>query len=169
MQLRRAKQALSEEDTLKIIKEGTHGVLALNGEGGSTYSIPLSYVFNDNTFYFHGAPVGHKAESVKRTPLASFAVVGQSEVVPQLRANNFRSAIAFGKLRVVTDKEEKLKALRLVADKYSPNQPDNEKEIQESLNYVFVFALDVDSLTGKQSIDYVQKQAEENRKKKQQI
>ena len=38
--MRRKKQALSEEETLKVLKEGQYGILALLSEDGYPYSIP---------------------------------------------------------------------------------------------------------------------------------
>ncbi|MFR5391723.1 MAG: hypothetical protein ACLTHA_12805, partial [Parasutterella sp.] len=48
-------------------------------------------------------------------------------------------------------KTGKLSALRALAEKYSPGIPDNEDEIQHSLNYVFMTKLVPEWITGKQA------------------
>lgn len=60
----------------------------------------------------------------------------------------------------------KIKALRAFADKFSKGQPDNEKEIQSSLDYVFVYKLVPALITGKKAIDYVEAEAKKQQNAK---
>ncbi len=147
--LRRENQALSEERTLEIFNTGSYGVLALNGDDGYTYSVPVNYALVGKTFYFHGSQKGHRTESVKRTPKACFCVVAKSNVVPELRATDFESAMAFGKLRAIEDKEEKLKGLWAITNKFSFGVLDNEEAIKKGFDKVFVYALECEYMTGK--------------------
>ncbi len=129
-ELTRTKQALDKETVRKIIETTAYGVLSLNGDDGYLYTVPLSYVYTDGVVYFHGSPRGYKYECFQRTNKTSFSIVGQSLVVPSVRANNFQSVLIWGRLQPVTDTAEKLSALRALAEKYSPGIPDNEDEIQ---------------------------------------
>ena len=88
------------------------------------------------------------------------SIVGQSQVVPTVRANNFQSVLIWGRLHIVTDIAEKLSALRALAEKYSRGIPDNEEEIQHSLNYVFMVKLVPDWITGKRAALEVREAAE---------
>ena len=151
----RSKQSLNPAEIHSIIETATYGVLALSGDNEFLYSVPLSYVFKDDAVYFHGAPKGYKFECIRHTDKTSFAIVGQSQVVPALRANNFKSVIIWGRLKSVTDREEKLLALRALADKYSPGIEDNEEEIMNALDYVFIAKLCIESVTGKEAISEV--------------
>lgn len=56
-EMRRKKQALSEQRTADIMRTGTSGVLALAEDGGYPYAVPISYVYDDNNekIYFHCA------------------------------------------------------------------------------------------------------------------
>ena len=45
-EMRRKNQKLSNEVCEKLLKEGSSGVLALYGEGGYPYAVPLSYVYD---------------------------------------------------------------------------------------------------------------------------
>ena len=76
------------------------------------------------------------------------------------RANNFQSVLIWGRLHIVTDIAEKLSALRALAEKYSRGIPDNEEEIQHSLNYVFMVKLVPDWITGKRAALEVREAAE---------
>ena len=42
-EMRRSKQQLSDQESLSILQRGTSGVLALAGEDGWPYAVPLSY------------------------------------------------------------------------------------------------------------------------------
>src|SRR5699024_10065652 len=53
--LRRSRQALSPEECGEILCHGTSGVLALAGDDGYPYAVPLSYVYAGGKLYFHCA------------------------------------------------------------------------------------------------------------------
>ena len=59
-EMRRKRQQLSEEESVCILKKGTAGTLALLGDNGYPYAVPISYVFADGKLYFHSALSGHK-------------------------------------------------------------------------------------------------------------
>ena len=42
--MRRSGQQLSREESEKILKEATHGVLAVCGDDGYPYAVPVSHV-----------------------------------------------------------------------------------------------------------------------------
>lgn len=54
--MRRKKRALTDEETLSIIRKGEYCVLATVGEDAQPYGIPLSYVYIDGKFFFPLCP-----------------------------------------------------------------------------------------------------------------
>lgn len=50
----------------EILKKELRGVLAVNGDGGYPYALPINYYFDgeNNKIYFHSAKSGHKMDSV---------------------------------------------------------------------------------------------------------
>ena len=90
-ELTRTKQALSNESIQRIIDTTAYGVLSLNGDDGYLYTVPLSYVYTGGAVYFHGSPRGYKSECFQRTNKTSFSIVGQSQVVPTVRAKIFKA------------------------------------------------------------------------------
>ena len=44
--MRRMKQILSEEMTIEVMKKGTSGTLAVHGDDGYPYAVPVSYVYD---------------------------------------------------------------------------------------------------------------------------
>ena len=47
--VRRIKNALGEEATKEILRSARRGVLAVNGDGGYPYAIPINYLYDEET------------------------------------------------------------------------------------------------------------------------
>lgn len=154
--MRRYHQQLSDAACLDILDRGTSGVMALLGEDGYPYAVPLSYVRRDDRLYFHSARAGHKLEAIAHCDRASFCVVDQDRVVPKDYTSYFRSVIAFGTVRVLEDRGEKEEALRLLAAKYFPDDPEGrEAEVQKTLASVAMLELTMEHITGKEAIELI--------------
>ena len=76
-QMRRNRQQLSRERCEEILSRATSGVLAVLGDEGYPYAVPLSYVYSEGKFYFHCARQGHKLDAIRREPKASFCVIDE--------------------------------------------------------------------------------------------
>ena len=94
--MRRNRQQLSEEESIEILQKATSGVLALLGDNGYPYAVPISYVYADGKIYFHSALSGHKVDAIRSCDKASFCVIEQDDVQPKKYTTFFRSVIAFG-------------------------------------------------------------------------
>lgn len=101
--MRRKRQQLSEEESISILERATSGTLALLGDGGYPYAVPISYVYADGRLYFHSALTGHKVDAVKACDKASFCVIEQDSVQPKKYTTYYRSVIAFGRVHVIED------------------------------------------------------------------
>ena len=159
--MRRHRQQLSQGDCAAILSRGTSGVLAVAGDGGYPYAVPLSYVYQEGTLFFHCAKAGHKLDALRRCSKASFCVIDQDQVVPPEYTTYFRSAIAFGTVRVVEDPEEKQNALLLLARRYAPeqSQTDHQREIDRFFSNLCIAELTIQHLTGKEAIELVRAKA----------
>ncbi len=163
-EMRRKNQLLSEKETIDILERGTNGVLAVLDEEGYPYAVPLSYVYCDGKIYFHGAKTGHKIDAIKKNEKATFCVVDKDQIVPEEYTTYFRSAIAFGKVRVLEDDAEKKEALMKLAMKYSRTMGEEgcKAEMEKSFQAVGMIELEIEHMTGKEAIELVRakKQAE---------
>lgn len=151
--MRRARQQLSKEETWKILEENTSGVLSLCGHEGKPYGVPLSYVLDKDTLYFHCALEGYKLDLIKENPNACFTIIDKDVIVPEKFTTKFRSVILQGPIQIVQD-EEKRKAIELLGKKYSPQFSATE-EIESSWNRFLILALKIEEATGKQAIEYL--------------
>lgn len=154
-EMRRKAQQLSEKESREILRAGSSGVLAVLGDGGYPYTVPLSYVCQDGKIYFHCAPSGHKLDAVRREPRASFCVVAQDWVWPERFTTVYRSVVVFGRIREVKEPEEMERVLRLLAEKYAPEEPADalRAELDGAMGRVAVLELSVEHLTGKESVE----------------
>lgn len=151
--MRRSRQALSEADCTSILAAGTSGVLALADAEGFPYSVPLSYLYSEGKIWFHCAKAGYKLDLIRSNPKASFCVIGQDKIVPAEYTTYYRSAIARGTIREITDPARQTEILRLLCRKYCPGETEAsmEAEIRQYLKEVSILELDVTQLTGKQN------------------
>ena len=155
-EMRRKRQQLSDEESIGILQKSTSGTLALLGDNGYPYAVPISYVYSDGKLYFHSALTGHKMDAIRGCDKASFCVIYQDNVQPEKYTTFFRSVIAFGKIHVVEDETEKLKIARLLGNKYNPNQEESlQKEIETGLSRMLAIRFDIEHLTGKEAIELV--------------
>lgn len=155
-EMRRKRQQLSDEESYAILQKATSGTLALLGDGGYPYAVPISYVYSEGKLYFHSALSGHKVDAIRSCDRASFCVVAQDDVKPALYTTFFRSVIAFGRIHIVDDETEKLAAARLLGNRYNPHQDEAlQKELENGLARMLVIRLDIEHLTGKESIELV--------------
>ena len=155
--MRRFKQELTQEEAILILNNNTVGVLALLGDEGYPYSVPLSYVLIDNRVYFHTAKSGHKIDAIKNCDKASFCVIDQNEIVPEEYTTYFRSAIAFGKVRLLETPEEIQPVIEKLAIKYHPtdNEENRNKMINRDIKQMGIIELEIEHLSGKEAIELV--------------
>lgn len=157
--MRRKKQVLPNDTCIEVLGRNTNGVLAVSGDDGYPYAVPLSYIYNDGAIYFHTAKSGHKLDAIRLNDKASFCVVDKDEIVPAKMTSYFRSVIAFGRVAEVTDADAKRDIMRLMNAKYSPivSAAETEAEIDIQWSALCVLKLEIEHLSGKEAIELVRK------------
>lgn len=156
--MRRLRQQLPEDESVEILRSGTAGVLALCGNDMEPYGVPLSHVYSDGKLYFHSALIGHKLELLAQNPKACFTVIAQDEIHSETFTTYFRSVIVFGEIRVVESEDEKRRLLEILGRRYNPDDVEGlEKEIERGLKRCNILEMSIERLTGKQSIELVNK------------
>ena len=150
-EMRRSQQQLSDTESVEILRRGTSGVLALTGDGGYPYAVPLSYVYREGVIWFHCAVTGHKLDALRRNDKVSFCVIDRDQVIPEKLTSAYRSVIVFGRARVVEDEAEKRRAARWLGEKYDPTDSSGmDREIDAALPRMTVIRLDMEHITGKE-------------------
>ena len=156
--MRRKRQLLSEEDSIDILTKATAGTLALLGDNDYPYAVPISYVYQERKLYFHSALAGHKVDAIRKCDKASFCVIDKDEVHPEKYTTYFRSVIAFGRIHIIEDEQEKQETARMLGNRYNPNNDESlQKEIESGISRMLMIRLDIEHLTGKEAIEFVKR------------
>lgn len=152
-EIRRKDRLLADAPARELLERGEYGVLSMCTPEGYGYGIPLNYVADGDTVYFHCAPEGHKLDAIRANGKVSFCVVGDTRVIPGKFTTAYASVHLFGRASVVDDEGERLRALRLLVEKYSPDFREiSEKYIAGSFARTAVIRLDIEHLSGKTKI-----------------
>ena len=80
---------------------------------------------------------------------------------PEKYTTFYRSVIAFGRIHIVEDEQEKLASARMLGNRYNPDQEEAlQKELEKGLSRMLVIRFDIEHLTGKESIELVRHESE---------
>ncbi len=155
-EMRRKKQALSKAETIEILQSCTSGVLAVTGDNDFPYAVPLSYAYKDGKLFFHIAKEGHKLDSIAKNNKVSFCVIQMDQVIQNTFTTHFRSAIVFGRARILTEDSEKRYALECLVEKYSPDYiAEGQSVIERSWNRLYAVEVQIEHITGKAAIELI--------------
>ena len=58
--MRRFKQLLPAEEVDRILRNGKYCVMAVSGDDGYPYAVPVNYAYDGTSIYIHSAGQGHK-------------------------------------------------------------------------------------------------------------
>lgn len=171
-EMRRKDREMGEEFALGIIDKAVYGNLTTVDEDKVPYTIPISPVRDGKSVYMHSAKEGRKIDNVKSSPFATMTFVGETKVPAPITEEDynkameegkgarfllskkftteFESAVAEGKISIVEDEDEKVKALRLLSEKYTPgNMPYFDEAVKASFGVVEILRFDIENIKGK--------------------
>lgn len=147
--MRRFKQQMTDEDCIAILKSAPRGVLAVLGDGGYPYTVPLDFVYDDGKIYFHCAKEGHKLDAIRACDKVSFCVLGEGVKEPDSWWYHFESVICFGRMHIVEDPVRKNAFLRLLGAKYFPQDYDIDADMAQDGPNAFILELQIEHMSGK--------------------
>ena len=148
-EIRRKDRKLETIEAVAILKKCHYGVLSTVGENGYAYGVPLSFVYINDSIYFHCALEGTKLDNIQTNNKVSFCVVGDTMTLPDKFSTNYESVVIFGKAVEVVE-AEKNEALLAFIDKYSSQYTESGKEyIKNAGDKAKVIKICIESITGK--------------------
>ncbi len=148
-EMRRFKQQLSKEECEAILRAQKRGTLAVLGDGGYPYAVPLNFVYDSGCIYFHSALQGHKLDAIRSCEKGSFNVISDGTLSDDGWSYLFRSVTVFGRLREVTEEAKRTEKLRLLGDKYFPTADMTESDSKKNARRCAVIELQIEHMTGK--------------------
>ncbi|MGO8759536.1 MAG: pyridoxamine 5'-phosphate oxidase family protein [Terracidiphilus sp.] len=154
-EMRRNKRAVTEAEAREILARAEHGVLATAGEDGWPYAVPLNHVLIGDALYAHCALEGHKLNNIAYHDRVSYCAVASATVVPSMLSTLYESAIVFGRAALVTDADEKRRALKLLTERFCGTNEETDRQFEEHMRKsgdgrdTAVIRIRIERITGK--------------------
>ena len=144
--IRKKKNEISTDEALALLQDSRRGVLAVNGDDGYPYAIPVNYYFDkeNRKIYFHGARVGHKVDALRACDKICFTVYGHETIKEEA------CVVVFGRCHLVEAGEKAMAMLKQFAMKYYPNEQMVDEEIAIAGKAVQIFEIEIEHLSGKE-------------------
>lgn len=152
--VRRQDRLLAEDEARMLLRTGEYGVLSMVSEQGAAYGIPLSYVWDGGTnIYIHCAPEGRKLRALERCADVSFCVVGRTRVIPDKFTTAYESIVVSCRAVRGLEPDERMAALRLLLEKYSPEDLEiGMRYAEKSFHRTEILRLEMVSVSGKSKV-----------------
>ncbi len=150
--MRRKNNEISLEKAKQLLHHERRGILAVNGDDGYPYALPINYYYDEmnNKIYFHGAKQGYKVDALKENDKVCFTVYGNEVIKEEAWAPFMQSAIIFGRCHLLEYSAQTMDKLKKFAMKYYPDEKMVDDEIKATGKAVQVYEITIEHLSGKQ-------------------
>ena len=128
--MRRSDREITDkEEIIEIVEKCDVCRIAL-ADNNIPYILPMNYGFEYKgdrlVLYFHGASEGKKHDIISKNPFACFEVDCSHKLIEADEAADYtmeyESVIGNGKISYITEKTEKIKALKLLMKHYAKDK-----------------------------------------------
>jgi len=152
--IRRSEKAISSaEEMVGIIRGQPYMTIAMCSDG-EPYLVTVNHAYDadKNSLYFHCAPEGRKVDVLRANPRVWGQVLEDRGYVRGECDYDYRCVEFEGRAVMVTDEDERRRALELLIEKLEEAPDDAKKRhmAEPSLGKVAVFRIDIRSMTGKE-------------------
>lgn len=148
-EMRRFKQLLPQEECEEILRTMPRGILAVLGDDGYPYTVPLDFLLYQGKLYFHGALEGHKIDAITACDKVSFCVLDEGQRNEGDWWYTFRSVVIFGRARLLEDGQYKTEIMTELGRKYMPTEEEIIDDIARNGHRTAIIELTVEHMTGK--------------------
>ena len=162
--MRRGERLMPEEESRVMLQKGFSGRLAVIGEDGFPYCLPMLYVWHDGEVWLHSARVrGHLRSSIDAEPRVCFEIDEPEQVFPYGRFEcdtglGYCSVILFGRIRVVEEAAAKQRFFEALMRKYARPEwqasgawKERPRDFFPRMDQISLYAVAVERMTGKRS------------------
>ncbi len=156
--IRRTSRAVFDDNwIINFLKNAQYGTLATADDNQPFLNInTFAYDESENVIYFHGAQRGRTRSNIENNSKVCYGVSSMGRLLPAKTANEFSleysSVIIFGRVEIVTDKDDAGKGLSLLLEKYFP-QYESGKDFQpiteRDLKITSVYKIKIAEWSGK--------------------
>jgi hypothetical protein len=146
--MRKISREMSSEWAIsEVFAKAPFVTVSMVSNDGEPYATPLSLAMTDDkTFYFHCAREGKKNDIWALNPKVWLSAVSKCKPTVGPKDNSFtlefRSAMAKGIVELVTDRDEQIKGLKAVSERFLPNHMDAfDEAVERSLSHTSVYRI----------------------------
>lgn len=170
--MRRKDREMSGDFGIEIIDKAKYGVLSMVAGDKEPYGVPLSIVRDGNNLYFHSAADGKKVRTLANSPNVGIVFVGEVKIpenctkeqldeitkdesgtallISKVFTTEYESAIIRGRVKLVEDEQEKIKAMRLICEKHTPTKMDYfDMAVKTGLRRTNVYKIEIKEIKAK--------------------
>ena len=169
--MRRKDREMDREYGLGVIDNSRYAVLSLVDKNNRAYAVPISPARVGDVLYIHSAKEGHKIDLIKNNGEVVLTFVGKVEVPAPIKdeefieamnknqiaaltskhfTTQFESAIVIGRAVILSDKTEKIKGLRAISQKYTPeNMKYFDEAVKASIERTMIIKIEIEEITAK--------------------
>lgn len=127
--MRKASREMDANFAFEVLDKAPYVTVSFTRPDGTPYGVPLSLVRTDeNTFYFHCATEGEKLDCIAANPNVALSAVTRCTPTVGPKDGSFtlqyKSAMAVGRAELITDRDEKIEALRAICMRFLPHHMD---------------------------------------------
>lgn len=169
--MRRKDREMDKSFGIGIIDKAEYGVLSMV-DGDIPYGLPLSIVRSGEILYFHSAKEGRKVDVLANNSNVNVVFVGDKKIpenytydeleemnndpnkaiklISSVFTTEYESAIVEGVVERVEDREEKIGAMRVICEKYTPTKMKYfDTAIRAGLDSTNVYRIEIKNITAK--------------------
>ncbi len=150
--IRRKQKEIDMTAAKSLLQHERRGVLAVNGDSGYPYAIPVNYLYDEEhqKIYFHGAKAGHKADAIQACDKVCFTVFGNETVKEEPWAPYVQSVVVFGRCHLAEMDPAALALLKRFAMKYYPDEGTADAEMAATAKAAQLFVIEIEHMSGKE-------------------
>ena len=151
-EIRKKRNKIEDSAAEELLRNSRRGVLAVNGDDGYPYAIPLNYFYDreNRKIYFHGARAGHKVDALRVCDKVCLRFMEMRRSGGSW-APFMQSTVVFGRCHLMENGSEKaMEMLKRFAMKYYPNEQLADEEIAQAGRAVQMFEIEIEHLSGKE-------------------
>jgi ribosomal-protein-alanine N-acetyltransferase len=151
--MRKTNQEITDRKTLEEILQTSKICRIAMTDNEFPYLLPFNYGYRDHFIYIHSAPEGKKIDLLKKAGRVCFEIEHTARIVKSDKACKwatlYRSAVGYGDVEIITEFNQKQKALEIIM---AHNGAIGNIEFErKQVDSIVILKLRIDRITGKQS------------------
>ncbi len=127
------------------------------------YILPFNYGYQDGFIYIHCAREGKKIDLIKKNNLVCIEIEHIARIEKYDKAckwaTTYRSVIGYGKVKIITDYEQKRAGLDVIMKHNGANSSHDLNYEKSKVDQILILKIEITELTGKQSGNWNENEA----------